>query len=88
MARLNSAACIRRGRVGEKGMHKAFDLRHPFFLPVWRRILTVALVFAWAVVEFTRGALPWAVVFGLAGCWCVYQFFVVWQDPEPPENQE
>jgi len=58
-----------------------FDLQHPFFLPLWRRIATVAVALGWAVVEGVSGSAGWALIFAAAGIWAVYQLFVVW-DPE------
>ena len=55
-----------------------FDLRHPFFLPLWRRVLTVAVALGWAAVEAVTGSPGWALIFGAAGAWAGWQFFVVW----------
>jgi len=63
-------------------MWKAFDLRHPFFAPVWRRVLAVVMCLGWAGVEYWNGSPGWAVFFAAAGGWCVYQFFVIWDLPE------
>jgi hypothetical protein len=54
----------------------AFDLRHPFFLPLWRRALVVGVSFAWAIVELITGSPGWAILFAGAGGVCAYQFFV------------
>lgn len=68
-------------------MKAMFDLQHPFFRQVWRRVAVVAICFAWAGVELASGAQIWAALFAAAGAWCVYQFFVIWTDPEDPEDQ-
>ena len=64
---------------------KFFDLRHPFFNPLWRRVLTVAVSGGWAVVELVSGSPGWAIMFGAVAAWCAYEFFVNW---EPPGGQE
>ena len=62
-----------------------FDLQVPFFIPLWRRILTVALALGWAAFETLNGAPTWGAVFAAAGLYCAYQFFVVW---DPPEDED
>ena len=64
-----------------------FNLRHPFFLPLWRRVLTVAVTGGWAFVEFVTGNGLWAVLFGAAALWCAYEFFVTF-DPENYTNKD
>ena len=63
---------------------KFFDLRHPFFNPAWRRVLTVAMAGGWAIVELVSGSPGWAVLFGAVAVWCAYEFFVIW---EPQSNK-
>lgn len=41
-----------------------FNLDHPFFLPVWRRYLTVAACTLWTGVELWVGEPFWAVIAG------------------------
>jgi hypothetical protein len=61
---------------------KFFDVRTPFFTPLWRRVLVVGIALGWALVELASGATAWALVFGAAGAWLAYSFFVIWEDPE------
>ena len=63
-----------------------FNLQHRFFAPPWRRTLTSAVVVGWALLELVTGNPGWALIFGAAGAWCCYQFFVVWEDP--PEDEK
>jgi hypothetical protein len=58
------------------------DVRHPWFNPLWRRLLTVAAVLGWTAVEIAGGNLFWAILFGSAGLWLAWQFLVVWK-PQP-----
>ena len=62
-----------------------FDLQVPFFIPLWRRVLTVGLTLGWAAFEFLTGALVWAILFGSVGVYAFVQFFVVW-DPKIDED--
>lgn len=62
-------------------MFNALNIRHPFFLPLWRRIATTGFTGAWALFELSGGNVFWAILFGAAALWCAYEFFVVF-DPE------
>ncbi len=53
-----------------------FVLRQPFFIPVWRRVATVAGCLGWALFEFTMGSPGWGVLFGGIGLFSAYGFFV------------
>lgn len=53
-----------------------FDVMHPFFLPLWRRIATVAACLGWSLLEFAWGNPGWAALFGGIGLYCAHQFFV------------
>ena len=64
-----------------------FDLRHPFFRPAWRRALTTALAGGWALFELATGSVFWAILFGAAAAWCVYEFHVVF-DPANYEERD
>ncbi|WP_342076960.1 hypothetical protein [Yoonia sp. SS1-5] len=62
-------------------MRKLFDLRHPFFAPQIRRVLTVAVTVGWALFELLNGNPGWAVMFGAVAAYCYYEFFVIY-DPQ------
>jgi hypothetical protein len=53
-----------------------FGLRHPFFIPLWRRIATVAACLGWAVFEFVSGNPGWGLMFGAFGCLAAWGLFV------------
>ncbi len=65
-----------------------FDVRAPIFRPLWRRILVVVAVLGWALVEVLHGAPEWGAIFGAAGLWCAWQFFVAWDDPEDDTGKD
>lgn len=58
-----------------------FDVRSAFFVPMWRRVVATVLPALWTVMEVLGGNTLWALAFGAATAWLVYQFFVVWEDP-------
>lgn len=65
----------------------AFDVQHPFFLPLWRRIVTVALCLGWALFELSGGNTLWAILFAGVGTYCAHQFFVAF-DAEAIRSQD
>jgi hypothetical protein len=62
-------------------------LRHPFFRPLWRRLLTVALVLGWALFELSGGHLLWAGLFGGLGILAAVEFFLLY-DPANYEDSK
>ena len=68
-------------------MNKAFDVRHPFFRPLWVRIAVVGLCFGWALFEVVSGSPFWGMLFGAAGSWCGYWFFLAF-DPADYEKEQ
>lgn len=58
-----------------------FDVQTPMFKPLWLRLLIVVLACGWAVFELLGGNVLWAILFGAAGAYLGYQFFVVF-DPD------
>ena len=57
---------------------KFLDVRHPFFLPAWRRVVAVTLPLLWSLVEIGQGAWLWAAIFVAAGLYLAWAFFVDW----------
>lgn len=54
------------------------DPTHPFFKPLWRRILCVVLPLAWSGVEYSNGATGWAMVFVVAGLYAGYELLFMY----------
>ncbi len=45
-----------------------FDFDHPFFDPLWRRIVVVVICVGWGLFEFASGAITWGMIFtGIGG---------------------
>lgn len=59
-----------------------FDLRHPFFVPVWRRVLCVIVIMIWGLLEMIGGNTFWALLAGGIGVYSVYCFFFDFVLPE------
>ena len=64
-----------------------FDVQTPFFRPLWRRIAVTGVCLAWAAMEMATGAVMWASLFGAAGLYLAWQFFVVF-DPGSDGDEE
>ena len=63
-----------------------FDLRVPFFIPLWRRIAVVAVSLCWAVFEFATGAPFWGFVFVAMGFFAAWELLLSgWPDDGKPE---
>lgn len=67
-------------------MDRLFDFNHPFFRPLWVRVLVVALCLGWAAFEFAQGAPIWGILFGALGLAALWGLFVAF-DPRPPEDR-
>lgn len=64
------------------------DSEHPFFRPLWRRVVVVAVCVAWAAVEFVTGTPFWGVValgFAAYGAW---QFFYLYDPADGKQPDE
>ncbi|TCM58380.1 MULTISPECIES: hypothetical protein [unclassified Rhizobium] len=44
-------------------MQKFIDPDHPFYRPLWRRLLIVGSCALWTAVEFWNGATTWGMIF-------------------------
>ncbi len=67
-----------------------FEVRVPFFRPMWRRILVAGGTTLWTGVELMNGAVGWAVAFGAIAIYLIWAFFLAWRDPDeltPPKDQ-
>lgn len=62
------------------------EQQHPFYKPLWRRIVIVAVVAAWVVFEFVTSSSPLWIMLAVAFLiYAVYMFFITWpKDDEPP----
>lgn len=55
--------------------HPALDLRVPFFRPMYRRVLTVAVIAIWTGIELIYGNPWWALLAGGIGVYAGYVLF-------------
>ncbi len=67
-------------------MGRFLDLDHPFFRPLWIRVLIVAACLGWALVEFLAASPFWGVLFGAIGLYAGWHFFFNF-NPRSPDGQ-
>lgn len=59
------------------------DADHPWFRPLWRRVLMVLIPAVIAGVDIYHGNFGWALIFGGLGAYAVYIFFIAWNRDKP-----
>ena len=67
-------------------MMKGFEVRVPFFRPLWRRVLVTGLTLAWAAIELAGGNPGWAAIFGAAGAYLFWAFFIAFDEGPAGED--
>jgi hypothetical protein len=65
-----------------------FEVRTEFFRPAWRRVLAVVLVVGWALIELGLGNPTWAAVFGAAGLYLSWAFFLAFEKGPAGKDDE
>lgn len=54
------------------------DMNHPWFKPLWRRVLVIAICAGVALWDLSNGEYVWALIFGGLGGYGIYVFFIAW----------
>lgn len=67
---------------------EVLDVQSPALEPLWLRIAIAGGCLLWALREFAGGAGFWGVMFGAAGLYLCYQFFVVWDPKRDDDDKE
>ena len=57
---------------------KLLDPTHPFFKPLWRRVLTVVLPALWGGVEALNQSWGWAILFLGAAAYAAYELLIMY----------
>jgi hypothetical protein len=58
-----------------------FDFSHPFFRPLWRRVVIVAVALGWALFEAVTGSPGWALIFGALGAVALWGLLIAYERP-------
>ncbi len=64
------------------------DANHPWFRPLWVRVLVVAIALGMAVWDGINANYGWALLFGAAAVYGIYAFFITWTNQTPPDNRD
>lgn len=64
---------------------------HPWFIPLYRRVLTFAVCVAWLVMELIGQQMMWAMISGAVCAYAIWEFFLGpnYRDfgkPAPPDQ--
>jgi len=63
-----------------------FDLNHPFFRPLWLRVVVVVLCIGWALFEFATNSPFWGTLFGGLGVYAVWGLFITFNPRAKAED--
>lgn len=64
------------------------DPNHPFYEPLWRRVLIPVICLVWACFELYAGAPIWAVIVGAIGLYATYKLFIEKRSPPAAKRVE
>ncbi|OLP59472.1 hypothetical protein BJF93_12265 [Xaviernesmea oryzae] len=64
-------------------MIKLIDPDHPFYRPLWRRLLIVGACFAWTGVEFWNGEQTWGTIFLIISAYVVGALILFFKPKTP-----
>ena len=60
------------------------EQQHPFYKPLWRRIVIIAVITVWFGVEFYMGERGlWLMLAGGMLAYAVYLFLITWPNDTP-----
>ena len=62
------------------------DPDHPFYRPLWIRLVIVALCLGWAIVEASTKEPFWAIIVGALGIYAAYKLLLTFS-PQPLKQE-
>ncbi|MEM9975084.1 MAG: hypothetical protein AAF771_12965 [Pseudomonadota bacterium] len=65
-----------------------FDVRSPFFRPLWRRLAIVAVCAVWLGFELLAGSLGWAAFVAAVTAFLAYEFFIAFDPAHYTDEDE
>ena len=66
-------------------MARAREQDHPFYKPLWRRVVIVIVIALWLAFELYMGS-GWLAVAAGALAYAVYTFFITWPKDAPKDS--
>lgn len=64
------------------------DPDHPFYKPLWRRLLIPVVCAVWAIFEFVTGEPFWGIIVGAMGLYATYKLFIEKRPPAPQPRSD
>ena len=65
---------------------KFIDPDHPFYRPLWVRLLLVGLCAGWTAVEYYNGQHGWGLIFLIVTAYAFAQLLLFYKPKGPAEN--
>ncbi|WAP66756.1 hypothetical protein [Jiella pelagia] len=65
-----------------------FDSKHPWFRPLWRRLLILAIAGGWGVFELVTGNPGWALIFLALAGWVLWSLVIAYDPNENSGNSQ
>jgi uncharacterized membrane protein YjjB (DUF3815 family) len=63
------------------------EQKHPFYKPLWRRVVIVAVIAAWLALEIYRESESlWIMIAAAMLVYAVYTFFIAWPKDAPKDD--
>lgn len=63
------------------------EQQHPFYKPLWRRVVIVAVIVSWLAFEIYKGSEGfWIAIAGAMLVYAVYTFFITWPKDTPEDD--
>jgi hypothetical protein len=57
---------------------KIIDRDHPFYKPLWRRVVLCCVLASWVLMEIVARDAMWMIIAGALFVVCVWQFLITW----------
>ncbi len=64
---------------------KLIDPEHPFYAPYWRRVVILAILLGWSVLEFATGAAFLGMILAALAIYCLKVLFLEF---DPGDGEE
>jgi hypothetical protein len=62
-------------------------VEHPWFDPLWRRIVLVVFCFGWTGVEYYFGNKTWVYIVGAIAVFAAYAYLYAYKGPDDPSRE-
>ncbi len=77
----------RRVFIRRKGKIVLGPVEHPWFDPLWRRVLLVLFCGAWAGMEYYLGNITWVYIIGAITGYAAWAYLIGYKGPDDPSRK-